>query len=84
MPGYSNTAPEIATLVREASDRPTRQFVATQHFGRFRSEADIHLAALTESGFTSSEAPQRRKLGFDPRFAGLEEILCAPDCVFPK
>jgi hypothetical protein len=30
-----------------------------------------------------SEEPQR-KLGFDPRFAGLEEILCAPDCVFPK
>jgi hypothetical protein len=30
-----------------------------------------------------SEAAQR-KLGFDPRIAGLEEILCAPDCVFPK
>src|SRR6516225_9630389 len=31
----------------------------------------------------SSEPPQR-KLGFDPRYAGLEEILRAPGCAFPK
>jgi hypothetical protein len=29
----------------------SRHFVATQQFGRFRSEADIDGAALTESGF---------------------------------
>jgi len=32
----------------------SRQFAATQHFGRFRSEADIDRAALTESGFMST------------------------------
>jgi len=32
----------------------SRQFAATQHFGRFRSEADIELAALTQSGSMST------------------------------
>jgi hypothetical protein len=35
------------------------------------------------AGSASNEASQR-KPSFDPRIAGLEEILRAPDCVFPK
>jgi hypothetical protein len=34
-------------------------------------------------GTASSEASQQ-KPSFDPRIAGLEEILRAPDCAFPK
>jgi hypothetical protein len=40
-------------------------------------------AVRTGDGSASSEASQR-KLSFDPRIAGLAEILSAPDCVFPK
>ena len=35
-------------LPRPSSTLPSRHFVATQQFGRFRSKADIQRAALTE------------------------------------
>jgi hypothetical protein len=41
------------SVVMRAAAVPSRQ---TQHFGRFRSEADIDRAALTESGFMTTRA----------------------------
>src|SRR5262249_59394969 len=45
---------------------------------KLRRSSDV--VATSRAGHRSRE----RKPSFDPRIAGLEEILRAPDCVFPK
>jgi hypothetical protein len=44
----------------------------------------FHLAAEQSNELRASSEMFQRKPSFDRRFAGLEEILSAPDCVFPK
>jgi hypothetical protein len=48
---FGNTCPKSPALLlrcRMSALGPLRHFAATQQFGRFRSEADIQRAALTE------------------------------------